>query len=90
LSPIRRRISIALYLTVAFLFWVSLFLYVPTLSTYVQSKVGNLAVVGVILSMYGLWQGLVRIPLGVTSDRLGRRKPFSSRDFCHNQFDNFS
>jgi MFS family permease len=76
LSQTRRRFSVALYLAIAFLFWVSLFLYVPTLSTYVQSKASNLAVVGVILSMYGLWQGLVRIPLGIISDRLGWRKPF--------------
>lgn len=75
-SETRRRLSIVLYLLVAFLFWVSLFLYVPTLATYIQSKVGNLAGVGVILSMYGLWQGLVRIPLGIMTDRLGWRKPF--------------
>lgn len=75
-SETRRRLSIGLYLIVAFLYWASLFLYVPTLSTYIQSNVGNLALVGVILAMYGLWQGLVRIPLGIVTDRLGRRKPF--------------
>lgn len=26
--------------------------------------------------MYGLWQALIRIPLGITADWLGRRKPF--------------
>lgn len=72
----RRRLSIGLYGVVAFLYWVSLFLYIPTLSTYVQGKIGNLAMVGVVLSMYGLWQGLVRIPLGIVTDWLGWRKPF--------------
>lgn len=71
-----RRLSITLYLVVAFLYWVSLFLYVPTLSSYAESKTHSLAVVGIVLSMYGLWQALIRIPLGITADWLGRRKPF--------------
>jgi len=48
----------------------------PTLPVYVQSKTGNLALVGVILSMYGLWQAVVRLPLGIVVDWLGWRKPF--------------
>jgi len=71
-----RRLAIILYITVTFLFWVSLFLYVPTLSTYVQSKTHSLTLVGIILSMYGLWQLLIRIPLGIVADWLGWRKPF--------------
>lgn len=71
-----RRLSITLYLIVAFLYWVSLFLYVPTLSSYVESKTHSLAIVGIVLSMYGLWQALIRVPLGITADWLGRRKPF--------------
>ena len=71
-----RRLTIGLYIAGAFLFWVSLFIYVPTLSTYVQTKSPNLAIVGVILSMYGLAQVVVRIPLGMAADGLGRRKPF--------------
>jgi len=63
------------YAAVVFLFWVSLYLYVPTLPMYTQSKTSDLALVGIILSMYGLWQGLVRLPLGIYSDRLGVRKP---------------
>jgi MFS family permease len=47
-----------------------------TLSVYVQSKVNNLAVTGSILSMYGLWQMIVRLPIGIGADWLGRRKPF--------------
>lgn len=72
----RRRLTIALYIGVAFLYWLALYLYVPTLPTYVQSKADNLALTGTILSMYGLWQALVRLPLGIAADWLGRRKPF--------------
>lgn len=59
-----------------FLYWMALYFYVPTLPTYVQSKSNNLAVVGVVLSMYGLWQMVVRLPVGIAADWLGRRKPF--------------
>ncbi len=71
-----RRLTIGLYVAAAFLYWVSLYLYVPTLPTYAQSKTESLALVGVILSMYGLWQAIIRLPLGIVADWLGRRKPF--------------
>ena len=71
-----RRLTIALYAAVAFLYWASLYLYVPTLPTYIQSKSHSLALVGVVLSMYGLWQAIIRLPLGITADWIGQRKPF--------------
>ena len=71
-----RRLTIGLYFVVAFLYWISLYLYLPTLPIYVQSKAENLALVGVVLSMYGLWQALIRLPLGIVADWLGWRKPF--------------
>ncbi len=71
-----RRLTLALYATAVFLFWFSQYVYIPTLPTYVQSKTTNLAVVGVVLSMYGLWQGIVRVPLGIAVDWAGWRKPF--------------
>ena len=61
---------------VAFLYWISLYIYISTLPTYVQSKSDNLAIVGIVLSMYGLWQAIVRLPIGIAADWLGRRKPF--------------
>lgn len=53
-----------------------LYLYVPTLPVYAETIVDDLALVGVALSMYGLWQAIVRIPLGIAADSWGRRKPF--------------
>jgi MFS family permease len=76
LSVSRPRLIIGLYILVAFFYWGSLYLYIPTLPTYVQSKVPDLATVGVILSMYGLWQAVVRLPIGIAADWLGWRKPF--------------
>ena len=46
--------TIGFFSIAAFLYWISLYLYVPTLPTYVQSKTDNLALVGSVLSMYGL------------------------------------
>jgi MFS family permease len=72
----KRRLLIAMYAITAFLYWMGLYLYVPTLPTYVLSKSENLAMVGIVLSMYGLWQAIIRLPLGIAADWLGRRKPF--------------
>jgi MFS family permease len=71
-----RRLMITLYAIAVFLYWMALYLYMPTLPTYVQSKSDNLALVGIVLSMYGLWQAIIRLPLGIAADWLGRRKPF--------------
>ena len=71
-----RRTMITLYAAAAVLYWVSLYLYMPTLPVYCESRVESLAVVGVILSQYGLWQAIIRLPLGIAADWLGRRKPF--------------
>ena len=71
-----RTLTISLVVGAVFLYWSALYLYVPTLPTYVESKSDNLALVGVVLSMYGLWQALIRLPLGIVADWVGKRKPF--------------
>jgi len=71
-----RRLTVALYGAAVFLYWMALYLYMPTLPTYVQSKSESLALVGIVLSMYGLWQAFIRLPLGIAADWLGQRKPF--------------
>jgi MFS family permease len=71
-----RRLLIVLYATVAFLYWASLYLYVPTLPTYVESKSDYLALVGIVLAQYGLWQAIIRLPLGIAADWVGWHKPF--------------
>jgi MFS family permease len=76
MSPRHRRSLIGLYVVVTFLYWISLYLYLPTLPTYAESKSESLALVGTILAQYGLWQAIARLPLGIASDWLGRRKPF--------------
>jgi MFS family permease len=75
-GPGPRPRLIGLYVVVTFLYWISLYLYIPTLPTYAESKSESLALVGIILAQYGLWQAIARLPVGIASDWLGRRKPF--------------
>jgi len=75
--PRSRRLTIAGFILAVLLFWVALYLYLPTLPGYIQSKTGSLALVGVILAQYGLWLAVARLPLGIAADWLGRRKPFA-------------
>ena len=71
-----RKLTIGLYSAAVFLFWMAQYIYLPTLPSYVQSKANDLAVVGMVLSMFGLWQAIIRLPLGIAADWLGWRKPF--------------
>lgn len=71
-----RKLLMIQYVAGVFLYWMSLYLYVPTLPVYAQSKTTQLALVGVALSMYGLWQAVARLPLGILVDWVGWRKPF--------------
>jgi MFS family permease len=72
----KRNLLMAKFVAGVFLYWMSLYLYMPTLPVYARSKTTHLAMVGVALSMYGLWQAVARLPLGIVVDWAGRRKPF--------------
>lgn len=68
--------SIALFCLGTFLFWSSLYVYVPVLSVYAQGLGAPLSLVGLVVGMYGAIQLVIRVPIGFWSDRLGQRKPF--------------
>ncbi|OGO25047.1 MAG: hypothetical protein A2144_13515 [Chloroflexi bacterium RBG_16_50_9] len=51
-----------------------LYLYVPILPIYIQATGASLNMVGAVLSAYAIPQVLLRIPIGIWSDILGRRK----------------
>jgi len=70
------KLIIGVYLAATLLYYLSLYLYVPTLPTYVHLRVQDLSTVGLVLSMYGLWQALIRIPTGIGVDTVGWGKPF--------------
>ena len=75
LIPRSNRSSVFLFCILNLFWWVGLYLYVPIFPVYIQSAGTSLNTVGVILSAYAVPQVLLRIPLGIWSDRLRRRKP---------------
>ena len=71
-----RRWQITVFAGAVFCYWLGLYFYAPTLPLYVKQYSSHLGVIGLVLSMYGLWQALLRFPVGLASDLLGRAKPF--------------
>ena len=59
-----------------YFFWISLYLYVPVLPLHAQELGANLEMVGIVIASYAIGQLLLRIPIGVGSDIIGR-KPFA-------------
>jgi len=58
------------------LYWFSIYAYVPELSTYAKDLGASYKYIGIITGSYGLMQLIIRIPLGILSDRLNKRKIF--------------
>ena len=72
----------AIFLGVAtFFYWASLYVYVPILPVYAQRLGASMTMVGVVLGAYGATQLILRIPLGLWSDSVGRRRPFVAAGF---------
>jgi MFS family permease len=70
----RRSIFLSYFCTL--LFWGAVYIYMPILAPYAEMVSGSLQSVGLVMGAYGLSQLILRIPLGVWSDRWRRRKPF--------------
>ncbi|MFC4775306.1 MFS transporter [Paenibacillus sp. GCM10023252] len=64
------------FMIVTIMYWISMYIYVPVLSPYLSDRGMSLQLIGIILGSYGFVQMLVRFPVGLSSDRWGRRKPF--------------
>ena len=56
----------------------------PILAAYSKMVTGSLQAAGLVMGAYGLPQFLLRIPLGILSDRWRRRKPFVLLGFLFN------
>ena len=66
----------AVFCIVTALFWCSLYAYVPQLGSFAKNLGASYRMIGLIAGSYGISQTLLRIPLGVASDMLGKRKIF--------------
>lgn len=70
------RLDHGLFIAVTVLYWVSLYIYVPVLSPYLETLGASYRFIGLVVGSYGLMQILSRLPIGIYSDRSGLRKPF--------------
>ncbi len=68
--------KIYLLYIVTSLFWFSTYIYSSILPTYIKSLGASYLMVGLILGCYGVGQLMFRVPIGILSDRLGKRKIF--------------
>ena len=62
--------------TATFLFWSSLYLYVPILPLHAEQLGASLQAVGAVIAAYAIGQITLRIPVGIAGDVYGR-KPFA-------------
>lgn len=65
-----------LFSGVMILFWLSLYAYVPQMANYAKELGASYKLIGLIAGAYGFSQTILRIPLGILSDKLGNRKVF--------------
>lgn len=65
-----------LFVAVTILYWISMYIYVPILSPYLSNLHYSLNFIGIVLGSYGFVQLLIRFPIGILSDTIGKRKPF--------------
>jgi len=66
------RLSLAI-----FMFWLSLYFYVPFLPIYAAELGASNTIIGLVVASYAIGQVLLRIPIGFGADLLGRRRPFA-------------
>ncbi len=65
-----------LFQLLTFFFWFSLYVYSPFLATYGAGMGIPDGFLGVILGSYGFTQLVLRLPIGIGSDRIRKRRPF--------------
>jgi MFS family permease len=72
-KPTSRR-HIILFAIGMLCYWAAMYVYVPIFSVYAESLGASLSVVGLGVGMYGLTQLLTRVPVGIWSDAMGKRR----------------
>ncbi len=65
-----------LLFAVVVLFWFAQYVYIPFQTTYLTARAVSEAYIGGILGAYGISQLVMRLPLGVLADSVGRHKLF--------------
>lgn len=78
----RRRLMLAAYCVAVSCFWAAQHVYSAFLPVYAKEIGASLTLVGIVVAGYGFVQSVLRIPLGMVSDRLRKRKPFVLAGFA--------
>jgi MFS family permease len=68
--------TIVLFTLGIVLFWAAMYVYTPVFPVYAGVLGASMTTVGLAVGAYGLTQMLLRIPLGIWSDALGKRRAF--------------
>lgn len=66
----------AVFLAIVTLFWFAQYVYIPYQTTYLTASGTAGGFVGIIVGAYGISQLLLRLPAGISADKVGRHKPF--------------
>ncbi|OQB27575.1 MAG: Inner membrane transport protein YajR [Chloroflexi bacterium ADurb.Bin180] len=72
----QHRLLLAAYCVAVSCFWAAQHVYSAFLPVYAKDIGASLTLVGIVVAGYGFVQSVLRIPLGMISDRWRRRKPF--------------
>ena len=70
------RNRLPLFYTVTAFFWFALYAYVPYVAPFADEMGADFRLSGLIVGAYGFTQMVIRFPLGILSDKLGKRKVF--------------
>jgi len=76
LNQRKKGYRLPLFCLVTSLFWFSMYTYVPVLTSYIESLGASHKMAGAIIGSYGFVQMILRIPLGILSDRMHKKKIF--------------
>lgn len=68
------RTNIVVFAIGILFFWAAMYVYVPIFSVYAEKLGANLGMVGLGVGIYGFTQMLTRVPIGIGSDAMGRRR----------------
>ena len=70
----KKGYRLPLFCLVTSLFWFSMYTYVPVLTSYIESLGASHKMAGAIIGSYGFVQMILRIPLGILSDRMHKKR----------------
>lgn len=78
----RNQYRLPLFCIVTMFYWFSLYSYVPIFAPYLSQLGISSNMTGIIIGSYGLTQMLLKVPVGIISDKIRKRKLFMIIGIC--------